>query len=109
MMRMPSRLGGTGWKVPGFGRTSRFPCFRILVRPNTHECGDLQTISRGKEPTKHTSKDSTRSAIYRSSGHNNWSSWKRSLMADSTGDEDTNQKPLRILMTADAVGGVWQY
>src|SRR2546423_15535493 len=46
------------------------------------------------------------SAISRNSGRSHLSNWKPGMPASAT---DDSNKPFRVLMTADAVGGVWRY
>src|SRR5947209_1363395 len=106
-MRAKSRLGATISNSSVSGRTNRSRCSRIQGHPNIHVPGEPPTIWPGNAPTKLISRALTLSATYRSSGPIPSLSWKLPGM-DVSLTSDT-PSVLKLLMTADTVGGVWQY
>src|SRR5215217_1986500 len=85
------------------GPTSRCRCSRIRDRLIIRDGGVVRTITRGNAPSTITSPASTSSATFRRRGRCVCRIWNHRP------DMPLTDQPRRVLMTADAVGGVWTY
>src|SRR2546423_13240587 len=96
-MRTTSSGGASPSSGTACGRKSRCRFFRIPARPTIRSDGARRTTGHGSARSITTSSITTRSAIFRTTD--------RCRCRSSSSNHDV----MRLLMTADAVGGVWGY